>query len=273
MDSIAKEQALVASLKKYGSLAIAFSGGVDSSYLCAIAVEALGSRALAITVDSPLLPRHELEDARRVAAFVGIEHVIMEEGAIDETVAANPPDRCYLCKRIKMSAMLRVAEDRGLAALAEGSNIDDLSDYRPGRLANAELGIRSPLSDAGMTKDEIRELSRRRGLATWDKPAFACLASRVPYGDRLSAPLLVRIEAAEDYLRDLGFRQCRVRSHDGTARIEVAPDERVKFFDETMMDDVSGRLKRLGYDFVSLELEGYRMGSMNRALETERTEL
>ncbi|HPE88216.1 MAG TPA: ATP-dependent sacrificial sulfur transferase LarE [Spirochaetia bacterium] len=272
MDIDKKEAAALSAIAGYGSAAVAFSGGVDSSYLCALAAEALGPEALAITVDSPLMPRSELEDARRVAGLVGIEHLIIREGPIDEAVAANPPDRCYLCKRIKMGAMLRVAEGRGIAALLEGSNIDDLADYRPGRVANEELGVRSPLADAGMTKDDIRELSRRRGLRTWDKPAFACLASRVPYGDRLDAPLLARIEAAEDYLRGLGFRQCRVRSHDGSARIEVAPDERRKFFDESTMDGVSCRLKLLGFTFVSLELEGYSMGSLNRTLGTERTE-
>lgn len=272
MDIDKKEAAALSAIAGFGSAAVAFSGGVDSSYLCALAAEALGPKALAITVDSPLLPRRELDDARAVARLVGIEHLIIEEETIDEAVAANPPDRCYLCKRIKMGSMLRIAGDRGIAVLMEGSNIDDLGDYRPGRLANDELGVVSPLADAGMTKDDIRELSRRRGLGTWDKPAFACLASRVPYGDRLSAALLARVEAAEDYLRDLGFKQYRVRSHDGTARIEVSPEERRKFFDEATMDRVSGRLKRLGYTFVSLELEGYSMGSLNRTLGTERTE-
>jgi uncharacterized protein len=172
-----KESVLVASIEAFGSIAIAFSGGVDSSYLCAVAYQALGERAIAVTMDSPLMPRSEIDDARRVAAMVGIPHLIIREETVDETVAANPPDRCYYCKRLKMASISTTAAEHGIRVVAEGSNLDDLADYRPGRRATKELNIASPLADAGLSKADIRELSRRRGLPTWDKPAFACLAS------------------------------------------------------------------------------------------------
>ena len=265
-----KEKALLASLERYGSIAVAFSGGVDSSYLCAVAFLGLGARSLAVTIDSPLIPRSEIEDARRVAAIVGIPHAIIREERIDDAVAANPPDRCYYCKRLGMAAVARAAAERGVRSVAEGSNLDDLADYRPGRRATKELGIASPLADAGLSKAEIRELSRKRNLPTWDKPAFACLASRIPYGDRLDPAALARVEAAEVYLRGRGLRQVRVRSHGDTARIELASEERRLFFSEAALDEVSARLKGLGFVYVCMELEGYSMGSLNKAIDAER---
>lgn len=266
-----KEGSLLSRLAGLGSVAVAFSGGVDSSYLCDAAYRALGDRAQAICSDSPLLPRRELARARELAAGIGIRLVVLED-SIPEAAIANGPDRCYGCKRAKLEAILAEAARLGLARVVEGSNADDDGDYRPGARAVRELGVLSPLREAGLSKAEIRELSRRRGLATWDKPASACLASRVPYGQRLEPGTLARIEAAEDYLEGLGFMQFRVRSLGDAARIELARDERRRLFDEALLDEVSRRLKALGFLYVCLELEGYAMGSLNRAIDTKGTE-
>ncbi len=267
----AKEEALLSRLSGLGSVAVAFSGGVDSSYLCDAAYRALGDRALAVCSDSPLLPRRELARARELAAGIGLRLVVLED-SIPEAALANGPDRCYGCKRAKLEAILAEAARRGLKRVAEGSNADDDGDYRPGARAVRELGVLSPLREAGLSKAEIRELSRRRGLASWDKPASACLASRVPYGERLEPGILARIEAAEDYLEGLGFRQFRVRALGAAARIETARDERRRLFDEALLDEVSRRLKALGFLYVCLELEGYAMGSLNRAIDTKGIE-
>ncbi|MDR2111481.1 MAG: ATP-dependent sacrificial sulfur transferase LarE [Spirochaetaceae bacterium] len=246
--------------------AVAFSGGVDSSFLCHAAAAALGGGAIAITVVSPMLPKSEIESAAMVARKIGIEHILVEEPEIDEEVAANPKERCYFCKKIEFAGILAAAKERGISAVFDGSNHDDLADYRPGLAALAELCIISPLREAGLTKAEIRELSRRFDLPTWDKPAFACLASRIPYGERIDKEKLARIEKAEDALRSFGFRQFRVRSHGPIARIEVAPEERRRFFDEQVLDAVSQSLKSYGFLYVAFELEGYVMGNMNRSL-------
>jgi uncharacterized protein len=250
-----------------GSGAVAFSGGVDSSFLCHAAAAALGGKALAITVVSPMLPKSEADCALALARKVGIEHIFIEETEIEETVAANPRNRCYFCKKLEFGGIIAAAAERGIGVVFDGSNLDDLSDHRPGLSALAELGVVSPLREAGLTKNEIRELSRRFGLPTWDKPAFACLASRIPYGERIDRAKLARIEKAEDMLRASGFRQFRVRSHEDLARIEVAPEERRRFFDERLMDSLSRSFKALGFIYVSLELEGYFLGSMNRLPE------
>jgi uncharacterized protein len=267
-DLDAKYRKLLALIAARGSAAVAFSGGVDSSFLCHAAAAALGPRALAITMVSPLLPKSELDCAAAVAKQVGIEHLLITEEGIDEQVAANPKERCYFCKKIEFGAILEAAGKRGINTILDGSNKDDLGDYRPGLKALKELGVFSPLREAELTKAEIRELSKRFKLPTWDKPAFACLASRIPYGERIDLKKLLRVEKAEDRLREAGFRQFRVRSHGDLARIEVAPEERRRFFDEALMDTVSKDLKSYGFLYVSLELEGYTMGNMNRAIST-----
>jgi uncharacterized protein len=266
MDIDEKYRRLVELISARGSAAVAFSGGVDSSFLCHAAAAALGERAIAITVVSPMLPKSEIDCAADIARRVGIEHVLVEEGDIDEEVAANPKERCYFCKKIEFGNILRVAKERGINTVLDGSNMDDLGDYRPGLKALEELQILSPLRAAGLTKAEVRELSRRFDLPTWDKPAFACLASRIPYGERIDREKLSRIEKAEDLLRSVGFRQFRVRSHENLARIEVAPEERRRFFDEAVLDRISRALKSYGFLYVAFELEGYLMGSMNRAI-------
>jgi uncharacterized protein len=260
-----KYEALLRLIAAQGSVAVAFSGGVDSSFLCHAAVAALGDRALAVTVVSPMLPQSEINGASDFAAKVGIKHILIEETEIDEEVAANPKERCYFCKKIEFGNILRAAKEQGINTVLDGSNIDDLVDYRPGLKALEELRILSPLREVSFTKGEIRELSRRFNLPTWDKPAFACLASRIPYGERIDKEKLSRVENAENALRSFGFRQFRVRSHDRIARIEVAPEERRLFFDEKVLDSISQTFKSYGFLYVAFELEGYAMGNMNRA--------
>jgi uncharacterized protein len=261
-----KYQGLLDLIAAQRRVAVAFSGGVDSSFLCHAAVAALGTGAIAVTIVSPMLPQSEIDCATAVARKVGIEHILIEESEIDEEVAANPKERCYFCKKIEFGNILATAKERGITTVLDGSNLDDLGDYRPGLKALEELHILSPLREAKLTKGDIRELSRRFNLPTWDKPAFACLASRIPYGERIDREKLTRIEKAEDALRAAGFRQFRVRSHETIARIEVAPEERRRFFDEAIMDSISRSLKSYGFLYVALELEGYLMGNMNRAL-------
>jgi uncharacterized protein len=260
-----KYEALLRLIAAQGSAAVAFSGGVDSSFLCHAAAAALGDRAAAITVVSPMLPKSEIDGAVNFAAKVGIKHILVEETEIEEEVAANPKERCYFCKKIEFGNILRAAKDRGINTVLDGSNVDDLGDYRPGLRALEELRILSPLREVKLTKAEIRELSRRFELPTWDKPAFACLASRIPYGERIDKEKLSRVEKAEETLRAYGFRQFRVRSHERIARIEVAPEERRRFFDEQVLDSISQTLKSYGFLYVAFELEGYVMGNMNRA--------
>ena len=264
-----KYQRLLHILAAPGKGAVAFSGGVDSSFLCHAAAAALGTRAIAITIVSPMLPKSEIQGARLIAGKLGIEHILIEEAELDEEVAANPKERCYFCKKLEFGTILSAAKERGITTVWDGSNLDDLGDYRPGLKALEELHIQSPLREAGLTKADIRDLSRRFDLPTWDKPAFACLASRIPYGERIDKGKLARIEKAEDTLRAWGFRQFRVRSHDQIARIEVAPEERRRFFDETTLDRISQIIKSYGFLYVALELEGYAMGNMNRVLQNQ----
>lgn len=266
MEIDGKLEELCSILRTYGQAAIAFSGGVDSSFLCAVARQVLGDGAVAVTVVSPFLPACELRDAVFIAGRIGIRHVLLDIPEIGETVAANPPDRCYHCKKGYFAAVRDAAHGRGISVVLDGSNTDDEGDYRPGMRALAELGIASPLRDAGLSKAEIRELSRRLGLPTSDKPAFACLASRIPYGERIDAKKLARIEKAEDYLRSLGFAQVRVRSHGDLARIEVAPEERKAFFSEALLDGISAKFSSLGFLYSSIDLAGYRTGSLNASI-------
>jgi uncharacterized protein len=259
-----KYDTLLALIAGQGSVAVAFSGGVDSSFLCHAAFQALGNKALAVTIVSPMLPKSEIDCAVQVAKQIGITHVLADEPDIDDEVAANPPDRCYHCKKLEFGAIQKAARERGIAVVLDGSNMDDLSDYRPGLKALSELKIVSPLREAGLVKAEIRELSRQFGLPTWDKPAFACLASRVPYGETITGEKLRKIEKAEEALRGFGFRQFRVRCHGDVARIEVDRSERYIFFNEAALDKISAAVKGCGFLYAAFELEGYAMGSLNR---------
>ena len=264
----AKIKRLRASLREIGSAAVAFSSGVDSTFLLRAAHEELGDKAVAVTVRSQLIPRHELDEAAAFCRQEGIRHEIIDFDALSApAVIANPPDRCYHCKKEVFGLISAFARAAGLAAVLEGSNLDDDGDYRPGRRAIKELGIRSPLHEAGLSKAEIRALSREMGLPTWDKPSFACLASRFPYGERITAAGLERVERAERWLRDagLGLSQLRVRSHGDLARIEVPPGDISRVAAHAA--EISAAFKGFGFAYSALDLQGYRTGSLNEVLE------
>jgi uncharacterized protein len=267
MDLDGKYERLKSILRGYGHAAIAFSGGVDSSFLAKVAFDELGENAIAITLASPMTPKSEIRSAEEFALTLGIRHIILRDANIEDKVADNPSDRCYHCKKVEFGGILAEARKHGIEILLEGSNADDVNDYRPGLQAVAELpGVESPLRAAELAKADIRELSKRLGLPTWNKPAMACLASRIPYGEKITVEKLSRVEKAEDWLRARGFVQFRVRSHGDIARIEVAPSERAKWFDERLMDEASEAFRAFGFLYAALELSGYRMGSLNRAL-------
>ncbi len=264
-----KQARLQGILSDLGRVAVAYSGGVDSTYLLAAAVDALGSdNVLALTVASELIPAREVALAQEMASRLGVKHQLLSLQALAvPEIAANPPDRCYFCKREVLQRIAVAAAAQGFPYLVHGANRDDQGDYRPGTRAAAELGARAPLEEAGLTKAEIRELSRRRGLPTWDQPSQACLASRVPYHTPLTAETLHRIQAAEEYLRDcLRLQALRVRDHFPVARIEVPPTDWPVLLAEEVRAALVAEFCRLGYRYVALDLAGLRSGSMNDLL-------
>jgi uncharacterized protein len=266
-DLDAKESHLRDLVASLDSVVVAFSGGADSAYLAWLATQVLGSRTLSVTADSPSYPDHHRQLALRVAREFGLHHEIVHTSELDRPeYRANPVNRCYYCKQELYTVLARLAADRGFAAIADGSNADDRGDYRPGRTAAREFGVRSPLDEAGLTKADIRELSRRAGLPTWDEPASACLSSRIPYHSEVSDEKLRTIERAENVLRELGFRVFRVRHHETLARIEIGRDELERILEPTVSDLVTRHLRELGYQYVTIDLQGYRRGSLNEGL-------
>jgi uncharacterized protein len=248
---------------------LAFSGGVDSTLLLKVCQDTIPGRFLAVTAKSDTTPRRELQDAVRYAEEIGVEHLVIESDELSlSAFVKNPPEKCYICKKWRFGTLKTLAQQKGFTYLLDGSNLDDSQDYRPGMQALLELGVRSPLLEAGFAKSEVRELSKKLGLSTWNKPAYACLATRIPYGSPLTKEKLRQVDAGEDFLRDLGLsRQVRVRHYGDTARIEVLATDLDKFLQAEVRSRMVSYFKELGFCFVTLDLEGYRMGSLNQALQ------
>lgn len=266
MDMIGKFDLLKSNIRSIKSLAVAFSGGVDSTFLLKAAYDVLGDNAIAITVKSPLHPQREFNEGLNFVKNIGVRQKVVEFDRKDmEFFFNNPSDRCYHCKKEIFKRIIKTAGDYNINNVADGSNMDDLDDYRPGIKALDELGIISPLRDSGLNKKEIRLLSKEMGLPTWEKPAFACLASRIPYGHEITMEKLSMIDKAEQFLMDLGFKQLRVRHHGEIARIEVSPEDRIRFVEPGLMECVYNEFRQMGFLYTSLDLKGYRTGSLNEA--------
>jgi uncharacterized protein len=267
MDIEEKFKRLKELIRDLKNVAVAFSGGVDSTFLLKVAHMELGDNAIGITVNSMIHPGWEIESAREIARMIGVRHIVLDaDVSTNENIMKNPPDRCYHCKLTVFSLIKETAKQYGIENVADGSNADDVGDYRPGMRALKELGILSPLMDVGLKKEEIRRLSKDLGLPTWNKPALACLATRIPYNTRITDKALSMIEEGEDFLRSLGFIQVRLRHLDNTAKIEVLPEDMPRLLE--LRDTVVERLRSIGYTYITMDLEGYNTGSMNRIIRS-----
>jgi uncharacterized protein len=269
MVSQEKIEHLTQILTGFNSVAVAYSGGIDSTLLLKLSHDSLGERAIAITAVSPSLAAHELEQAQEIARQIGARHILIHSQEVeDPRYLENTPSRCYFCKSEVYTQLIRRADELGIETLVDGTNADDAGDHRPGLQAAHQFGVRSPLLEAGLSKEEIRQLGRQLGLPNWDKPAAACLSSRIPYGTRISLAMLSQVEQAERVLRDLGFGQLRVRHHEQIARIEVEAEE----FDRLLANRqaIISALQQIGYLYVTLDLAGFRSGSMNETLHQQK---
>ena len=260
-----KYNELIKYLKGLGKVVLAFSGGVDSTFLLRVAKVALGDNVKAVTIMSPYIPKWEIAEAKELAKKLGVQHEIIEAPIID-SIKFNPEDRCYLCKTAVFGMILAIAKKQDYNCVIDGTNFDDLSDYRPGLRALKELEIKSPLLECKITKAEIRAFSKELGLNTWDKPAYACLLTRIPYGNELKVEDFEKIENAEKYMMSIGFRAVRVRCHGDLARVEVSKNDRSKLFDEALLDTIAKKIKECGFKYVTLDLQGYRVGSFNETM-------
>ncbi len=269
-----KYRSLRAILREMGSVAIGYSGGVDSSLLLKVAVDELGPRALAMIGRSETYPTREFEEAVALAGQLGARYVVVRTEETDDLkFKENPPDRCYYCKSELFDKLKELADREGIAWIADGTITDDAGDFRPGMRAKSEKSVRSPLLEAGLSKDDVRALSRQLGLPTWDKPSFACLSSRFPYGTGITRENLSRVDLAETFLRDAGFRRFRVRFHDATtARLELAPEDMPRMLEPAFRQELVQHFKELGFVYITLDLQGYRTGSMNEILSPREKE-
>ena len=267
----AKIAEIIEGLAQEGSVIVAFSGGTDSSVVAALAHKALGHKSLAVTVDSPLLPSSELEVAERVAEQIGVKHLVIKLNELEvPSFSSNPPDRCYLCKKFRFEKLRELAAENDFRTIVDGTNLSDLGEYRPGLKAAKELGVYSPLLEAGLSKEDVRRVAQLLGFTTAGKPAATCLATRIPYNRRLTTTQLARIDKAESYIRSItGVKVLRVRAHGNLTRIEVGAGEQNLFHDTEISSQVVQRLKELGYEFVTLDLEGYKSGSFDYRLQSK----